>query len=99
MNGQTILTYLDRDSFSKQIPKHFLYPDTSIYVSKYPSLVIINTDSSKGPGEHWCSAYFDNETVCEYFDPLGFPPKTNNYDFTKTLFPFCNHIIFNKQAV
>jgi hypothetical protein len=34
---------------------------------------IINTDTSKGPGEHWVSVYLD-EYGAEYFDSFGLIP-------------------------
>jgi hypothetical protein len=101
MNGQTILNYLDSDTYTKHIPRHFLYPDTNINIIQYPALIIINTDSSKGPGEHWCVSYFNDKYICDYFDPLGFPPNNTlkGYNFTSKLFPFCQHIIHNTLAV
>lgn len=35
--------------------------------------LIINTDSSDGPGEHWVAVYVDDKDI-EYFDPYGLPP-------------------------
>jgi hypothetical protein len=98
MNGKTILNYLTNDLFSKHIPKYFLYPDTTISISQKPALVIINTDLSSGPGEHWCVAFLNNN-ICDYFDPLGFPPQHDQYDFVPKLLPFCDFIIHNKVAV
>ena len=39
---------------------------------------VINTDSSKGPGQHWRSVFIDNDEErpsIEYFDPLGDGPE------------------------
>ena len=35
--------------------------------------IIINTDSSDKPGEHWVAIYSDDE-ITEYFDSFGLPP-------------------------
>jgi hypothetical protein len=43
-------------------------------VNKYPAAVVINTDVSSRPGEHWVAVYFNSERQAEYFDSYGFPP-------------------------
>ena len=40
----------------------------------YPSCLIVNTHSSKGPGEHWLAVYYDELGVCEFFDSYGRAP-------------------------
>jgi len=34
--------------------------------------IIINTDTSDGPGEHWVAIYFSKSAI--YFDSFGLPP-------------------------
>ena len=36
--------------------------------------VVINTDTSKGPGEHWVAVYLSSSGIAEYFDSFGQPP-------------------------
>lgn len=64
---------------------------------KKPSLVILNTDSYKGSGRHWCAAYFFNDEECEFFDPLGCRPDF--YHFQHTLLSKCEIIKYNKFPV
>lgn len=101
MNGQTLVRYLRADKFTKPIPCHFLYRDSHLTINQYPAIVIVNTDNSDGPGIHWCAVYFTNKKICEYFDPLGFPPNNleQGYNFIPKLLPFCDFIIYNKRAV
>jgi hypothetical protein len=41
----------------------------------YPSAFVVNTDHSKGPGEHWLAVYFDAGGTAEFFDSYGNPPE------------------------
>ena len=41
---------------------------------KIPSAFVINTDSSKEPGEHWVAIYVGAEEIPIYFDSFGLPP-------------------------
>ena len=41
---------------------------------KLPAAIIVNTDPSSLPGEHWVSVVLKSNSKAIYFDPLGFPP-------------------------
>ena len=43
-------------------------------VTKYPAALILNTDPSTKPGEHWVAVYIDSKKCGIYFDPYGFEP-------------------------
>ena len=47
--------------------------------------VISNTDTSKGPGEHWIAFYFPRRGPYELFDSLGNNPDTYDVGFEKIL--------------
>jgi hypothetical protein len=38
-----------------------------------PSVIVINTDPSTKPGQHWVAVYITREGVAEYFDSYGKP--------------------------
>jgi hypothetical protein len=97
MNGLVIEKVLSRHSATKNVYQGCLSVDTSFKVKQYPALIVLNTDSSKGPGEHWCVAYFRNKDVCEFFDSYGLPPDF--YGFTKQLLKHAKHITFNSFPV
>ena len=59
-----------------QIPKH---------VRSYPAGMIINTDPSHLPGEHWLALHFPSAKEVEFFDSYGFPPVAYGNHFTKAL--------------
>ena len=59
-----------------QIPKH---------VRSYPAGMIINTDPSHLPGEHWLALHFPSAKEVEFFDSYGFPPVAYGDHFTKAL--------------
>jgi hypothetical protein len=40
-----------------------------------PCALIINTDKSTEPGEHWVALYLSKNTYAEYFDSFGFSPN------------------------
>ena len=44
-------------------------------LKKRPIFIIVNTDPSTEPGEHWVSIYLKSNKKGEYFDSFGFPPK------------------------
>ncbi len=43
-------------------------------INHLPSGIVINTDPSNKPGEHWVAMYIDINGVGEYFDSFGLPP-------------------------
>jgi hypothetical protein len=44
-------------------------------IKELPCSLIINTDKSDKPGEHWIALYLDKNNCCEYFDSFGLPPS------------------------
>jgi len=103
MKGKTINDILSNDIFTKQIFDGFWFPDLPITpVTKNPALIIVNTDESTGPGEHWCAIYIDKEKkVCEYFDPLGQAPENlmDGYSFLPHLYAYSHFVDFNRKPV
>ena len=61
----------------------------------YPYAIIVNTDVSSGPGEHWVSFYFESKNeMPEYFDSYGLPPlKLSFQKFLKKKFLFSSKLI------
>lgn len=59
----------------------FPYDQIPRRVQRYPCSFVVNTDDSKKPGEHWISLYFDDESECQYFCPLGTEPYGALFDF------------------
>lgn len=43
-------------------------------VNHLPCTIIVNTDPSNEPGEHWVALHLMEGSRCDYFDPFGFPP-------------------------
>jgi hypothetical protein len=101
MNGGEINTLLSSDPYTRTIYDGFWFPDQLPILSKLPALIILNTDESTGPGEHWCAAYFSTSEHCEFFDPLGEPPENTilGYSFLHHLSAFCKNIEFNTVPV
>ena len=43
-------------------------------IEKFPATLIVNTDPSSEPSEHWVVIHFDSKDNGEYFDSYGLPP-------------------------
>jgi hypothetical protein len=50
-------------------------------VKTRPASLIINTDASDKPGEHWIAIYLNENGSGEYFDSYGLPPLHNEISF------------------
>ena len=60
---QTFGGVLPRDKLPKKILKDF------------PVSFIVNTDSSRGPGQHWVAFYLESPHYGDFFDSYGYPPE------------------------
>lgn len=49
-----------------------------VTVNLKPSFMIINTDPSYKPGEHWVAIHFNVHNEAEYFDSYGFEPLVSD---------------------
>jgi hypothetical protein len=101
MNGGKISFLLSEDPFTRKLFDGFWFPDIPADISKIPALIILNTDKSTGPGEHWCAAFISESKHCEYFDPLGAPPnnKILGYSFLSHLSKHSKTIEYNTIPV
>jgi hypothetical protein len=98
MNAEIIHHILSTDPFTRGLFQDFSTPDLPLpSMPKKPAMFILNTDSSKGPGIHWCLAIFNEDDVCEFFDPLGKSPET--YNFHISMFNKCRNVLFNEYPV
>lgn len=98
MDSTTIEKILSRDRRTKTIFQGFSTPDLDFpKIVKTPALFILNTDTSDGPGIHWCIAVFTKRKNCEFFDPLGKNPS--KYGFHKPILKRCTRIRFNEFPV
>jgi hypothetical protein len=81
MNGGQIMAFLALDPGTSAVFQGLVMRDYPRLPStgQKPALYILNTDVYAGEGEHWCAAYFENNT-CEFFDPFGLPPETYGLD-------------------
>lgn len=75
MNTLQIETILSHNKYTKN---YFtgVFPIDKIpkYVKK-PTMLVINTDSSNKPGQHWLALFLpENGCIIEYFDSYGMQP-------------------------
>lgn len=74
MNTQQIQSMIMSDRCARRVFQG-VYPRDKLPVHvSYPSLFVINTDCSDGPGLHWVAVSFNRFGYVEYFDSFGMPP-------------------------
>ena len=84
MNGAQINNFLSLDPFTGSVYRGLAMQDSNFLpgVSQNRALYVLNTDKSRGEGEHWCAVYFEN-SIQEFWDPFGLPPEA--YEFERLL--------------
>lgn len=98
MNAATINAMINSDPPMRTVFHGFSTPDLPLPdIEHFPALIILNTDTSDGPGQHWCVAFLTSPQHCDFFDPLGQPP--NAYHFHHALLHQCSTIQFNTFPV
>lgn len=97
MNAKVIRSILRQDPYSRNLFQGFSTPDLPLPIKKTPAVIILNTDTSDGPGQHWCTVIFDGSDICEFFDPLGLSPE--HYGLHKPIMKRAEGILFNTVAV
>ena len=74
MNNLEIRALLTRDPRTRRVFRGVFPRDKLPQYEKDVSAYIINTDHSRGPGEHWVCVWFNGQGGAEYFDSFGLPP-------------------------
>lgn len=46
--------------------------------SKWPCVLVLNTDPASKPGEHWVAIFISKTGVGKYFDSFGLPPSVEH---------------------
>jgi hypothetical protein len=100
MNAGTLIALLRNDQHSRESFKGIVWSDSKFPIKSFPASLIFNTDKYKGPGIHWCAAYFIDRENCDYFDPFGFPPFIHgSYDFLDILAQNSKTVKYNGFSV
>jgi hypothetical protein len=88
-----------------------VYPrDKLPEVTNFPAAIVINTDDSSKPGEHWVSVYISKTGIGLYFDSYGLPPlhreiknflenSCKGWSYNKVLFQGLNSITWGHYCV
>ena len=79
MNTSEILNILEQDSKIKPVLEGVFCRDKLPAVSKLPLALAANTDSSKGPGEHWIGIFFPIDGQPMYWDSYGLAPRHKEF--------------------
>lgn len=66
---------LGKDKFTRDLFRGVFAADQlPKFVTTFPSLYVVNTDTSNGAGQHWVVLYFSRNNNTEMFDSYGNPP-------------------------
>ncbi len=98
MNTIELINILTEDKFSKKLFCGVLPIDElKNFTFRKPCSLIVNTDESSKPGEHWIALFITKNGYLEYFDSYGIKP------FKKEIFQFIKKhqmkLIFNKKKI
>jgi len=98
MNGAVLKYVFQTNVYTKNWYGGFSSPDLPLpRVKKYPTLFVLNTDVTTGPGEHWCLILLLSKKHNEFFDPYGNSPTLYNFD--KSIFDSVDDVIYNDTCV
>ena len=77
MDGDEIATVLLRDPFVQPVFHGVFSSDLlpQLPLKHRPAALVVNTDPSCRPGEHWIAIYLPKCGPVEYFDSYGKPPN------------------------
>ena len=97
MDSLQIKNILKKDVVAKKYFIGVLARDKLPKKVDWPSSLILNTDTSNKPGEHWLALYYDENGNCEFFDSFGFHPDF--YNLTNYLKLTSKSFIYNKKTL
>ena len=71
MDTLQLQNYIKEDQLVSRYFRGIFPKDLLSQTTEYPSLYIVNHDTSEKAGSHWIVLFVQNEAITEYFDPLG----------------------------
>ncbi len=98
MNTIELINILFKDKFSRKLFCGVLPIDElENFKFRKPCSLIVNTDESSKPGEHWIALFITRNGSLEYFDSYGIKPfKKEIYQFIKK---HQMKLIYNKKII
>ena len=94
-----ILKEIDKDSYAK---RYFIgvYPRNRLpAIKSYPASLIVNTDPSGKPGEHWLAIYFNKSKELDHLVPKwNFQLYLNQVDLSQNLYFLFHKSSFHKEV-
>lgn len=74
LNTIQIVKKIKADFFARHYFKAVVPRDKLPRSVSYPCSFVVNTHSSKQPGEHWLAIHYDESGKCTFFDSFGLSP-------------------------
>lgn len=97
MNTIQLNQIMKYDNYSKELYLGTFAIDTIPCISKYPSCLIINNQTSIQNGQHWIAIFFNSNKTAEFFDSYGNPPIF--YGLNYYINKYSSTYIFNHKQV
>lgn len=88
---------LSNDPFTNKSFLGVFARDELPFQPPYPSCLIFNTAPREHSGQHWLALYYDQNGICDFFDPYGMPAL--NFNMTSYLEKTSNHWKENKKRL
>ena len=99
MNTLQIKHVLISNPVTEKYFKGVFLKDALKEIENKPKLIICNTDTSLGKGEHWILIYFRDDDVVEFFDSLGKDPSDYGSEFINFMAKYSSNCIFTTQRI
>ena len=77
---------------------HGVFPANDFEISKVPCFLVLNTDESDKPGQHWVCLYI-NEERSEFFDSQGLAPFHYHNYWHEALLQISNSYCYNTNRL
>jgi len=84
---------IKQDAFAKHVFIGVYARDQIPLIKKYPCCIILNTDVSTKPGEHWLAIYYIDKNNLEFFDSFGHAPSYFQLVFKN------QNVVYNKKQI
>lgn len=92
-----ILKHIEKDPYARKTFIGVYAKDKLPSIQSYPCSLVVNTDPSTKPGQHWLAIYFGKDKSSEIFDSFGLHPE--QYDLVKYLTKYSKEYDFNKTRL
>jgi hypothetical protein len=100
MDSVGISTILQQDELTRPYFKGVFSADNVLqFKPSYASAIVVNTDPSSEPGQHWVAIFIDKHGVGNFFDSYGNKPEYYHSAWNLWLSKWTKHWMYNSRVV